>query len=27
VLKGYQVVFQQDGYLVLHQGPPVTAVH
>lgn len=26
-LKGYQVVFQEDGYLVLHQGPPVTAVH
>jgi uncharacterized membrane protein len=26
-LKGYQVVFQEDGYLVLHQGPPVTHVH
>jgi hypothetical protein len=26
-LKGYRVVYQEDGYVVLHQGPPVTAVH
>jgi uncharacterized membrane protein len=26
-LKGYQIVYQEDGYVVLHQGPPVTAVH
>lgn len=25
--KGYQVVFQEDGFLVLHQGPQSTATH